>query len=121
MLHKGFPLSGSSSAPLALPGAIGFTIFFLLSWRHGQVVVECERCNLIFETSSVLHVSWIWTTSPIAARLVPQPMLFSSTQPASTEFWSCYSPVLRCRPGLLLHRRLWQLPHYKEKDIWCHL
>ena len=41
-----------------------FFLLFLLGQRHGQVVVECERCNLIFETSSVLDVSWIWTSLP---------------------------------------------------------
>ena len=33
---------------------------FFLGRRHGQVVRECERCSLIFETSSVLDVSLIW-------------------------------------------------------------
>ena len=59
LLHGGFPLSRSFSSPL---GAIGFTVFFLLGRRHGQVVVEYERCNFIFETSSVLDVFRLWTS-----------------------------------------------------------
>ena len=62
LLHGGFPLSRSFSSPLVPLGAIGFTVFFLLGRRHGQVVVEYERCNFIFETSSVLDVFRLWTS-----------------------------------------------------------
>ena len=59
LLHGGFLISEYFFLPFVPPGAIGFTIFFL-GRRHGQVVGECERCSLIFETSSVLDVSLIW-------------------------------------------------------------